>query len=647
TGVIAHGEQIHSLIYKDGFESDLFVGSALVNMYAKCCDMELGMRVFDEMPERNLVSWNSMIVGFSQNKLYDLAVEFFRDVIKESLISPDQVSFSSALSACGNTGWLVFGKQVHGVAVKYGLVGLAYVQNSILDMYSKCGSFDDAVNLFSTMEDRDVIAWNVISMGCVHNDCYEEACNYFWFMIREGISPDEASFSTALHASANLAALDQGILIHGQIIKYGFIENVCVCSPLITMYARCGCLTDANRVFEEIENRNVVCWTALIAAYHQHGIGDRVIELFEEMLAEGTDPDYITYVSVLSACSHSKRVKEGFHYFNSMSNVHKMKPGPEHYSCMVDMLSRAGLLYEAKEFIESMPIKPDPSVWGALLGACRNYNNLEMAKEVAERLFEIEPNNSGNYVLLSNIYTHYGRLEEADEIRRRMGVNRVRKDRGCSWIDIKNKTYVFTVHDKSHPQTVQIYEMLGKLAELVKKKGYVAETQLAVSSKEEHKEQNLWYHSEKLALAFGLLSLPVGVPIRIKKNLRSCVDCHTVIKLASEIFNREIIVRDINRYHRFSGGLCSCGDYCTLVLDVVELVASRPMLQNMLQLKGCTMPGKFSTRAAQAVKCDTSCSNNLAPSGRDAVGVHDSLMKNECLLLFTMLRLFKMYPKNG
>ncbi|KAF9609970.1 hypothetical protein IFM89_019526 [Coptis chinensis] len=156
TGVIAHGEQIHSLVYKDGFESDLFVRSALVNMYAKCCDMELGMRVFDEVPERNLVSWNSMIVGFSQNKLYDLAVEFFRDVIKESLISPDQVSFSSALSACGNTGRLVFGKQVHGVAVKYGLVGLAYVQNSILDMYSKCGSFDDAVNLFSTMEDRDV-----------------------------------------------------------------------------------------------------------------------------------------------------------------------------------------------------------------------------------------------------------------------------------------------------------------------------------------------------------------------------------------------------------------------------------------------------------------------------------------------------------
>ncbi|KAL5711041.1 hypothetical protein ACHQM5_021540 [Ranunculus cassubicifolius] len=547
TEEVVYGEGIHCLICKHGFGGDLFVGSALIDMYAKCGGMEFAEKVFDEMPERNLVSWNSLIVGFSRNKLFDRAVEVFRDVVKERLVFPDQVSFSSAFSACANMGGLWVGKQVHCVSVKHGLVALAYVKNSLMDMYNKCGSFEDAVSIFETLEGRDVVTWNVMSMGWVHSRRFEEACNYFWFMIREGISPDEASFSTVLHASANLAALGQGTLTHGIVIKTGFLENVGVSSPLITMYAKCGKLTDARRVFDEIDNRNVVCWTAIIAAYQQHGCAEKVIDLFEEMLAESIKPDYITFVCVLSACSHAGQVEKGFGYFNDMSHVHLMEPGYEHYACIVDMLGRAGQLEEAKRFIESMPIEPDPSVWGALLGACRSYSNLEMAKEVAERLFVIEPNNSGNYVLLSNIYTQHG--------------NGVRKDPGCSWIDIKNKSYVFTVQDKSHAQTVEIYEMLKKLADLAKKKGYVAETQFALNNTEEYKEESLWHHSEKLALAFGLLNIPAGAPIIIKKNLRTCGDCHTVMKLASEIFDREIVVRDINRFHRFSGGLCSCGDY--------------------------------------------------------------------------------------
>ncbi|XP_010240804.2 PREDICTED: pentatricopeptide repeat-containing protein At2g22070-like [Nelumbo nucifera] len=533
----------------------------MIDMYAKCSNMDSAEKVFDEMPERNLVSWNAMIVGFSHNKIFDRAIDVFKEVLRDKSVSPDQVSFSSVLSACANVGSLDFGRQVHGVVVKHGLMHLAYVKNSLVDMYNKCGCFQDSIQLFGSIPDRDVVTWNVMAMGCVQNDRFEEACNYFWVMRREGISPDEASFSTALHASANLAALDQGTLIHDQIIKTGYMKNTCVGSSLITMYAKCGSLIDAHRVFEEIEDRNVVCWTAMIAACQQHGCGGSVIELFEEMLAEGIKPDYITFVCVLSACSHTGRVEEGFGYFESMGRVHGMKPGPEHYACMVDMLGRSGRLDEAKRFIESMPIRPDPSVWGALLGACRNYGYLDMGKEVAEKLFEMEPNNPGNYVLLSNIYTHYGKLEEAKEIRRLMGINGARKEPGCSWIDIKNTTHVFTVHDKSHSRTDEIYEMLSKMIELVKKKGYVAETQFAVNDVESYKEQSLWYHSEKLALAFGLLSLPAGAPIRIKKNLRTCGDCHTVMKLASEIFEREIVVRDINRFHRFVSGSCSCGDY--------------------------------------------------------------------------------------
>lgn len=560
--MVLHGQQLHSLIHKHGFDANIFVGTALVDMYAKCADMHSAVRVFDQMPERNLVSWNSMIVGFFHNNLYDRAVGVFKDVLREKTVIPNEVSVSSVLSACANMGGLNFGRQVHGVVVKFGLVPLTYVMNSLMDMYFKCRFFDEGVKLFQCVGDRDVVTWNVLVMGFVQNDKFEEACNYFWVMRREGILPDEASFSTVLHSSASLAALHQGTAIHDQIIKLGYVKNMCILGSLITMYAKCGSLVDAYQVFEGIEDHNVISWTAMISAYQLHGCANQVIELFEHMLSEGIEPSHVTFVCVLSACSHTGRVEEGLAHFNSMKKIHDMNPGPEHYACMVDLLGRAGWLDEAKRFIESMPMKPTPSVWGALLGACRKYGNLKMGREAAERLFEMEPYNPGNYVLLANMCTRSGRLEEANEVRRLMGVNGVRKEPGCSWIDVKNMTFVFTAHDRSHSSSDEIYKMLEKLEKLVKKKGYVAETEFVTNHLEENEEeQGLWYHSEKLALAFGLLTLPIDSPIRIKKNLRTCGHCHTVMKLASKIFDREIIVRDINRFHRFADGFCSCGDY--------------------------------------------------------------------------------------
>lgn len=561
TVVVTYGEQMHGLIWKHGFESDTFVASALLDMYAKCSDVSMAEKVFDEMPSRSMVSWNSMIVGFLKNKLYDRAIGFFREGLRETEVDPDQISFSSVLSGCAHTARFDFGKQVHGNIIKRGLITVLYVKNSLVDMYSKCRLFDDAMKLFYNIGDRDVVTWNVMIMGCVHNDNCEAACSYFQAMRREGLSPDEVSYSSALHASANLATLTEGTSIHAQILKTGFTKNACILSSMITMYGKCGNLFDACRVFEETEDPNVVSWTAMIAVYQQHGSANEAIELFEKMLKHGIVPEYITFVSVLSACSHTGQVEVGFKYFNSMANIHNIKPGPEHYACMVDLIARNGRLNEAKKFIESMPMKPDSSIWGALLGACGKYGNVEMGSEVAERLFELEPNNPGNYVLLSNIYARRGMVEKADEVRQLMGINRVRKETGCSWIEFRNQTFVFTVNDKSHSRTDEIYEMLKKLKELAKKRGYVAAIQFATNSVEGSEEQSLWSHSEKLALAFGLLVLPSASSIRIKKNLRTCGDCHTVMKFASEIFEREIIVRDINRFHRFTNGLCSCKDY--------------------------------------------------------------------------------------
>lgn len=559
---LIHGIQMHSLICKHGFDTDVYVGSALVDMYAKCCDMWSADKVFDEMPERNLVSWNSMIVGSLENELYDVALFSFKGVLRESSINPNEVSASSALTACANMGdGLDIGKQIHGFVVKHGLMTSTYVKNSLMDMYCKCGSFEEATTLFGSNHEKDAVTWNVMMMVFLQSNNFEEALKYFVLMRSQAVLPDEASFSTALNASAGLAALYQGMPIHNLIVKSGFETNMRVACSLIPMYAKCGSLMDAYRVFQSINHPNLVCFASMISAFQQHGCSDQVIKLYENMLHQGIRPDYSTFVCVLSACAHTGKVEEGFAYFNSVEAVHKVNLGHEHYACMVDLLGRAGRLEEAKRFIESMPMEPGPSVWGALLGACRTHGNLELGRETAERLFQIEPSNPGNYMILANIYARKGKSEEANEIRRLMGVKGLRKEHGCSWIDVKNTTFVFTANDRSHSRTQEIYALLRNLKNLVKKKGYMSKTQFATNDMEQNKEQSLWHHSEKLALAFGLLALPAGAPIRIKKNLRTCEDCHAVIKFASEIYNREIIVRDTNRFHHFSGGFCSCRDY--------------------------------------------------------------------------------------
>ncbi|CAN1761419.1 Putative pentatricopeptide repeat-containing protein At3g23330 [Linum perenne] len=544
------GEQVHSLIWKCGVGSDLFVGSALVDMYAKCGEMGFANKVFDEMPQRNLVSWNSMIVGFLRNGVFGMAIGFFKKVVGDDCMNPDQVSVSSVLSACAHAGTVEFGRLVHGVAVKCGMLGMDYVRNSLMDMYCKCGLIDYAARTFDIITDKDVVAWNVMIRGCSFGEYFEEAYSYFVAMTREGNFPDESSYSSVLYACANLATLNQGLSTHGQIMKSGMSRDNFVASSLVTMYSKCGSFCDASRVFEELGIRNVVCWTAMIAACQQHGHWEKVIELFDEMIGDGIKPDDITFVCVISACSHAGRVEEGYNYFNSMACEHGLSPRLEHYASVVDLLGRAGLVNEAKKFISEMQRKPDSTVWGALLGACTNYGNLEIGKEAADKLFELEPDDPGNYVLLANMYARNGKLKEADQVRRLMGSKGVKKEPGCSWVDIKNSTYVFTAHDRSHPRADEIYAMLRTMEELAKKKGYVAETQYAMNNADGYREQSLWYHSERLALAFALIVLPSGAPIRIKKNLRTCGDCHTVMKLASEIFDREIIVRDINRFHR-------------------------------------------------------------------------------------------------
>jgi pentatricopeptide repeat protein len=377
-----------------------------------------------------------------------------------------------------------------------------------------------------------------------------------------GIKPNSVTYASILPACGNLAALGYGKEFHNDIVKSGFQSDVFVGNGLVDMYAKCGNIEDAFKVFDEMPSRNVVSWTAMIVGYAMHGYGIEALQLFGKMQNSGMKPNHVTFVGVLSACCNAGLVDDGRWYFDCMSRDYDITPAMKHYCCMVDLLGRAGHLDEARDFINKMPISPDAALWGSLLSACRIHNNIELGEHVAEQLFDSEPNNPAHYVLLSNIYAAAGKWDDVQNVRRLMKERKVERMPGCSWIEVNNQVYAFCVADRSHPQTPEIYAELDILFGQIKEAGYVPNINFVLHDvEEEQKEQFVGHHREKLAIAFGLLNTSPGIPIRIVKNLRVCADCHSAIRFISKIVAREIVVRDTNRFHHFNRGCCSCGDY--------------------------------------------------------------------------------------
>lgn len=434
--------------------------------------------------------------------------------------------------------------------------------NAIVTAYAQNDKVKEARELFDNMPQRDVVSWNAILAGYEQNGQGEDALKLFNQMLRSGTIPDQSTFTSILSACTRLATIEQGKQIHTHIIKTIFKSDVLLGNTLITMYAKCGSIDDAHQVFHKMPIKDKVSWTTTIVGYAQHGHSNEALELFRQMEEAGVKPDHVTFVGVLSACSHAGLVAEGWHFFDSMSRDYSITPTVEHYSCMADLLGRCGHLHEAEEMITKMPFEPDAVVLGALLSACRIHSNVELGRHVAEKLFELEPENGANYVLLSNIYAAASRWDDVAALRMKMKDRGVKKQPGCSWIEVKNKIHTFLVGDESHPQTEKIYATLESLAEPMKALGYFPDTNFALHDvAEEEKVQLLCHHSEKLAIAFGLISTPPGTPIRIVKNLRVCGDCHTAAKFISRIVMREIVLRDANRFHHIKEGFCSCRDY--------------------------------------------------------------------------------------
>lgn len=334
-------------------------------------------------------------------------------------------------------------------------------------------------------------------------------------------------------------------------------------NALIAMYIKCGNLEAGLRVFYRMEGRkDVVSWNSIISGYGIHGFGKKALRVFKEMICSGIAPSSITFVSVLGACSHAGLVQQGKELFESMARDYGIVPAAEHHACMVDLLGRAGHLDEAAKIVEEMRIEPGPTVWGSLLGACRIHGNVELAERACARLFKLEPVNAGNYILLADIYAEARMWEEVSRVKKLVESKGLHKIPGCSWIEVKKKIYSFVSADEMNPHIEQLHALLARLVTEMKETGYVPQTKVVLYDlDQEEKERIVLGHSEKLAMAYGLINSGKGEVIRITKNLRLCEDCHTVTKFISKFTNREILVRDVNRFHHFRDGECSCMDY--------------------------------------------------------------------------------------
>lgn len=522
------GLQIHGAVVKVGLDLNLFIGNGLVAMYGKCGCLVEARRVLDEMPSRDVVSWNSMVAGYAQNAQFDEALEVCKEM-EVLRLKPDAGTMASLLPAVTNT-----------------------TSNNV--SYVK--------DMFMKLAKKSVVSWNVMVAVYVNNSMPGEAVNLYLQMEECGIEPNAVTIASVLPACGDLSALALGRRMHEYVERKKLRPNLLLENSLVDMYAKCGSLRDAREVFDRMKFRDVVSWTSVISAYGLNGQGRDAVALFAKMQDSGLRPDSIAFVSVISACSHAGLLEEGRYYFKLMTEEYRIIPRIEHFACMVDLLGRSGQVDEAYHFIKQMPVAPNERVWGALLSACRVYSNMNVGLLAADHLFELNPEQSGYYVLLSNIYAKAGRWQDVTTIRSIMKSRGIKKMPGISNVELNHQIHTFLAGDQSHPQSEEIYEELDVLVGKMKELGYVPETDSALHDvEEEDKECHLAVHSEKLAIVFAILNTEPGMQIRITKNLRVCGDCHIAAKLISKIVEREIIVRDTNRFHHFKNGVCSCGDY--------------------------------------------------------------------------------------
>ncbi|XVF48236.1 hypothetical protein PTKIN_Ptkin03bG0173700 [Pterospermum kingtungense] len=459
--------QVHDKIIKHGLAFDNTVCNALITSYSECGSIGDARKVFDgAVNMRDLVTWNSMLAAYLFHEKEELGFKLFLDMQRLGF-EPDIYTYTSVLSACFEKAHKSHGKSLQAVLIKRGVEYSVPITNALIAMYLKSNniSMEEALNLFESMELKDRVSWNSILTGFSQIGLSEDALKFFGQMRSLMVEIDHYAFSAVLRSCSDLATLQLGRQVHVLAIKSGFETNDFVASALIFMYSKCGIIQDAQKSFEESPKDCSIAWNSIIFGYAQNGQGNIALDLFYLMRDRMVRLDHITFVAVLTACSHIGLVEQGLNFLKSMESDYGIPPRMEHYACAVDLFGRAGQLDEAKALIESMPFKPDSMVWKTLLGACRACGDIELATQVASHLLELEPEEHCTYILLSHMYGHLRRWDEKASVTRLMREKRVKKVPGWSWIEIKNEVHAFNAEDQSHPYCKEIYQLLGFLME--------------------------------------------------------------------------------------------------------------------------------------------------------------------------------------
>ncbi|KAL3819809.1 hypothetical protein ACJIZ3_005714 [Penstemon smallii] len=513
------------------------------------------------IPYPTIFSYNTLMRGFLLQNPSREPILLFKKLVQKKFPKSNTFTMAFVLKCCSILPALEEGKQVHKHVIASGFGGNSFVQTSLLNFYTKCEEVELGRKVFDEMTERNVVAWSAMIGGYARVGMVNEALGLFREMQRGGVEPDEVTMVSVISACAMTGALDLGRWVHKFIDKKGLNNDLMVSTALVNMYAKCGSIEKAKEVFEAMPYKDAKAWSSMIVGFAVHGLAEEALGTFAEMGEAKVEPNHVTLVGVLSACAHGGLVSNGRKYWSSMLES-GIEPSMEHYGCMVDLFCRANLVEDAYEFVKTMPIAPNPAIWRTLLVTCRRNKMFEKGEIIAEQLLQLEPLNAENYILLSSLYASGANWVKMSRVRRQMKERGIKVVPGCSSTEINGYVHEFVMGNWSHPEAKDIRELLQEVSERVRGVGHepwIATVLQNVGDGE--KQDTLWEHSERLAIAYGLLKTKAPVVIRVVKNLRVCVDCHEVTKTISKLYGREIVVRDRVRFHKFVNGACSCRDF--------------------------------------------------------------------------------------
>ncbi|KAM1200922.1 hypothetical protein ACFX2I_017126 [Malus domestica] len=465
------GREVHGVVVRIGFDFDRYLCTSLLNFYGVCGKIEGARQVFDEYTAKDVVFWNSMIMGYARNGMVFEACEVFREMVEVREVRPNESAVLALISACTVSKNLKFGREIHGFLRKEVTFGSnVKVGAALVDLYAKCGCLDYAKRVFEGMPEKNAVVWNSLISGYSLNGSSKEAIDVFREMCCLDVKADTFTISGLLSACAQMGAVNIGNWVRKFAEKNG-LWDVFIGTSLVDLYAKCGSIEAARDVFDQMDKKTVATWNAILSGYASNGQAGSAIELLDDMRKSGVMPDSATFLSILHACAHAGLVEKGRQYFDLMVKTYKIAPKVEHYGCMVDLLGRAGLLKEARKLIERMDIEPNVVVWGSLFNACSIHGDIEVGEWAADHVFNLEAMDGGSYVLLANMYAAARRFDRVKAVREAMVNASICKLPGCSMIEIGDVIHEFLVADKTHPESEEIYTVLDELSNKLKMTG--------------------------------------------------------------------------------------------------------------------------------------------------------------------------------